>query len=167
MGLLKERMLLGVAALGLATTLLLAGVAYRTTLPRSGSAMPVPGAPAATALVAAAPTAPPMELMAARLAERLRSTGSSNGEDWTLLARAYVQLHRYGEAVAAFDRARELLGDRDAQRLADHAEAMIAARDGRFEAKARELVEAALRADPENGKALQLQALAADTPAGR
>ena len=39
--------------------------------------------------------------------------------------------------------------------------------DALTEAKARELVEAALRADPENGKALQLQALAADTPAGR
>ena len=87
-----------------------------------------PGAmPGATNLPAGAGTAvppaavPSIEVAADRLAKRLNANDGT-GDDWALLARSYVQMQRFPEAVDAFDKAlRKLPGDQaliDAQAAA-------------------------------------------------
>ena len=49
-------------------------------------------------------TAPSLDVAADRLAQRLRANDGT-GDDWALLARSYVQMQRYAEAVEAFGRA--------------------------------------------------------------
>ena len=61
------------------------------------------GAPAGPAQ---RPGAPAIEISAEKLAQRLRDSDGS-AEDWALLARSYVHLQRYPDAVAAFSRALE------------------------------------------------------------
>ena len=95
-----------------------------------------------------------------RLAARLAGSGANDGEGWLLLARAYVDMKRHADAVPAFARARELLGDGDAQMLADYADAVATAAGRRFDARSRAIIAAALAADPANAKALELDASA-------
>ena len=52
-------------------------------------------------------TAPSMEVATEGLARRLKAQGGS-ADDWALLARSYVHLKRYPEAVDAFAKALEL-----------------------------------------------------------
>lgn len=51
-------------------------------------------------------TAPTIEVVAERFAQRLQERGGTAG-DWALLARSYVHLQRYPEAVEAFAHALE------------------------------------------------------------
>ena len=135
------------------------------------SRAPAPGAmPAGHPAVPGAMSAPQaampnaggnLEGLTERLAARLKSTGASDGQGWLLLARSYVEMRRHADAVPAFARARELLGDRDAQMLADYADAVATAAGRRFDAQSRALIAAALAADPANPKALELDASAA------
>ncbi len=73
--------------------------------PMPGSGPTAAAAPAATAQDAA-PTsaAPSIDVAADRLAQRLREKDGT-GDDWALLARSYVHLKRYPEAVDAFAKA--------------------------------------------------------------
>ena len=64
--------------------------------------------PAATPGAAPRATAPSIEVSAEKLAQRLRENGGS-ADDWALLARSYVQIQRYPEAVDAFGKALEKL----------------------------------------------------------
>lgn len=121
--------------------------------PQAGSARP-PGSPPA-------PSVPGLDVMAQRLASRLESTGRNDAAGWELLARAYVELRRHADAAKAFERARSLRGDGDAQLLADYADALAVANGKRFDAAVRELIAAALKADPANAKAIELDASAA------
>ena len=52
------------------------------------------------------PNVPSIEASAEKLAQRLRDSDGT-AEDWALLARSYVHLQRYVDAVAAFARALE------------------------------------------------------------
>jgi cytochrome c-type biogenesis protein CcmH len=61
-----------------------------------------PGTPGA----ATRPAAPAIEVSAERLAQRLKEKGGS-ADDWALLARSYVQMGRYRDAVDAFAQALE------------------------------------------------------------
>jgi cytochrome c-type biogenesis protein CcmH len=61
-----------------------------------------------------------MDVLAERLAKRLQTRDPGDGEGWALLGRSYVALGRNDEAVAAFERARSLLGESDAQLAADY-----------------------------------------------
>ena len=58
----------------------------------------VPGVPQA------ATPAPSIEVLAERMAQRLKD-GDGTADEWALLARSYVQMQRYPEAVAAFGKA--------------------------------------------------------------
>lgn len=69
--------------------------------PHRADAAAMSGAPQAT------PTAPSMEVATEGLARRLKAQGGS-ADDWALLARSYVHLKRYPEAVDAFAKALEL-----------------------------------------------------------
>ena len=63
-----------------------------------------PMEPAPPSGVAPAAPIPSIEVAADRLAQRLRASDGS-GEDWALLARSYVQMRRFPEAVDAFGKA--------------------------------------------------------------
>lgn len=118
-----------------------------------------PGVPAAPP--AGAPAAPGGDLqpLVPRLREKLAAT-PGDGEGWLLLARSYGQLRQYGEAVAAYRRAAELLPP-DAGLLADWADAQVMLNQGRWDDAARQLVRRALEADRRHLKALALAGSAA------
>jgi len=69
----------------------------RATMSGPSPAMTPPTATPAAAV-------PSIEAAAERLAARLNANNGT-GDDWALLARSYVQMHRYPEAVAAFEKA--------------------------------------------------------------
>ena len=75
-------------------------------------AMPGAATPPATAGTAVPPAAvPSIEVAADRLAKRLNANDGT-GDEWALLARSYVQMQRFPEAVDAFDKAlRKMPGD--------------------------------------------------------
>ncbi len=60
--------------------------------------------PGAAPGAAPSPPASAMDVAAERLAKRLTEKDGS-ADDWALLARSYMMLNRYSDAVGAFDRA--------------------------------------------------------------
>ena len=74
---------------------------------------------------------------------------------WVLLARSQNALGRFTEAAAAFERAVTLM-PKDAQLIADYADASVMAQEGRFEGKPYALIQQALQLEPNNVKALAL-----------
>ena len=95
-----------------------------------------------------------MDAMVARLAARLEKN-PQDARGWVMLARAQAVLGRYGEASAAYARSVAIF-PADAQLLADYADALAMAQGGRLAGEPEQLVERALRADPNNAKALAL-----------
>ncbi len=91
--------------------------------------------------------------MVTRLNARLQEQDGSS-EDWLMLARSNLVLERYDDAVHAYRRAYELLGD-DPQLLSDFAEAMILANNAYTE-ESMNLINLALQKDPDTPKALWL-----------
>ncbi len=89
-----------------------------------------------------------VERLEARLDEQ-----PDDGEGWSMLGRSYLVMDRHAEAVRAYQKARELLGDQPAL-LADTAEAMIMANNNSFNAESVQLLDKVLQADPDNQKAL-------------
>jgi cytochrome c-type biogenesis protein CcmH len=112
------------------------------------------GNPRALDLRAAGPDAAQVEAMVARLAAKLREN-PDDAEGWKLLGRSYSVMGRFGEAVDAFAKAAQR-SPRDAQLLADFADALAMARGQRLEGEPARLVERALEIDPNNLKALAL-----------
>lgn len=97
-----------------------------------------------------------IEMLAARLREN-----PDNFEGWQLLARSYLQRGRYGEAAEALARARRIAPPDLALPISlDYAEALILA--GMTSGEATDIVEAALRSEPENPKALWYGGLLAE-----
>jgi len=92
-----------VAAVGLYTQISQRAVSRPTSEGEVAGPSFVPGAQPGTAPRPAAPT---IEVSAERLAQRLRDKDGS-AEDWVLLARSYVQMRRYPDAVDAFAKALE------------------------------------------------------------
>jgi cytochrome c-type biogenesis protein CcmH len=79
---------------------------------------------------------------------------------WALLARSYVVMQRYPEAVAAYARAAALLPD-NADVLADYADAVAMSKGRRLDDESIPLLERALKIDPMQWKALALAGTAA------
>ena len=100
-----------------------------------------------------------IEANVAALAKRLQSN-PSDVQGWTMLARSYTQMQKYGEAAGAYARATEL-SPNDADLLAEYAYVSAMANDRSLAGKPMELVDRALKIDPENSKALGLAANAA------
>ena len=99
---------------------------------RSTSVPPGEAAVAASSAAAGLPTAPStrpaaptIEVSAERLAQRLKEKDGT-ADDWALLARSYVQIQRYPEAVDAFAKALEKMPG-NAAYLAEQATARKAA----------------------------------------
>lgn len=93
--------------------------------------------------------------LADKLAEKLKAT-PDNAEGWALLARTYVEIKRYKDALPAFEKASAML-PKDPHLLADYADA-LAMSNGGFDKKSEDLVDQALVLDPNHVKALMLKA---------
>jgi cytochrome c-type biogenesis protein CcmH len=121
---------------------------------------PVGGPPAATE--SAAPperTQAQIEANVAKLAERLKSN-PNDAQGWTMLARSYSSMEKYGEAAGAYAKATEL-NPKDADLLAEYAFVTGMAEGKSLAGKPTEIINRALKIDPENPKALQLAGSAA------
>lgn len=95
-----------------------------------------------------------IDAMVGQLAARLERN-PQDGEGWILAARSLATLGRFDEASSAFARAVVLFPDR-AQLLADYADTLAAARGGSLRGEPEQLVDRALRLEPDNPKALAL-----------
>lgn len=93
------------------------------------------------------------------LAKRLEQN-PTDANGWSMLGRSYLTLEKYREAAVAFARASALRPD-DADLLADYAFALGMANGQRLSGQPQELIDKALKLDPENPKALELAGTAA------
>ena len=96
-----------------------------------------------------------VDSLAARMKER-----PDDGEGWTMLARSYTVLGRFGEAVPAYAKAAVLLPT-NAGLLADYADAVAAQKGTVGNPESLALIDRALAADPKHPKALALAGTAA------
>lgn len=95
-----------------------------------------------------------MEANVAALAQRLeQNPGDTQG--WIMLGRSYTTLEKYSDASNAYAKATALKSD-DADLWADYAFAMAMANGQQVQGAPLELVNKALKLDPENAKALDL-----------
>jgi cytochrome c-type biogenesis protein CcmH len=99
-----------------------------------------------------------LESMLARLAAYLEEN-PEDAKGWLTLGRAYASLGRVAEAAQAFSRIEGKIAA-DPALLVEYAEILIS-RDGVLTGKPLELLQAALRLDPENTRALFLAGAAA------
>jgi cytochrome c-type biogenesis protein CcmH len=95
-----------------------------------------------------------IEDMVGRLAARLREN-PEDADGWKMLGRSYAVLGRFPEAVDAYSKA-AVRAPRDAQLLADFADALAMARGQSLRGEPEQLVWRALEIDPQNLKALAL-----------
>jgi cytochrome c-type biogenesis protein CcmH len=106
-----------------------------------------------------AATAQDMDRLVVGLAQKLEKE-PENLQGWAMLARSYKMLGRNVEAEQAFVRAGAFL-DNDAQLLAIYADLAATNANGEFAGKPTQLIEKALRVDPQNAMALWLAGTAA------
>jgi cytochrome c-type biogenesis protein CcmH len=100
-----------------------------------------------------------IEEMVDKLATRLQSN-PDDAQGWLMLARSRVALGQHAKAVEAFSRAERLL-PRDADLLADYADALAMAHGRDLEGEPSGLLQRALALDPHHAKALALAGTAA------
>jgi cytochrome c-type biogenesis protein CcmH len=115
--------------------------------------------------VAARPTAAPPEMGGQRSQQQIEASVASlakrleqNPNDfdgWIMLANSYTSLERYSDAGNAYEKA-VALKPNDADLLAEYAFVLAMGNDRKLEGRPTELIERALKIDPENPKALQL-----------
>jgi cytochrome c-type biogenesis protein CcmH len=124
---------------------------------------------APTVAIAPAPTMAPtanqdfsqqrIEANVASLAKRLEQN-PADLDGWKMLARSYTSLGKYGEASGAYAKATALKSD-DADLLADYAFSLAMANDQKLQGKSLEIINKALKIDPQNPKAMELAGSAA------
>jgi cytochrome c-type biogenesis protein CcmH len=126
----------------------------REAAPAAGmaAAEPAPGASAPDARQQ-------IEGMVGKLAERMKNA-PGDVQGWTMLARSYMVLGRFGEAIPAYAHAVELEPD-NASLLADYADAVAATHQTANNPQSMALIERALKVDPRHFKALALAGTAA------
>ena len=134
-------------AVGVAVPLLALGIYF------------VAGTPGALDPRQALPSADQVEAMVARLAAKLREN-PDDADGWKLLGRSYAVMGRYADAVNAYAKAAER-SPRDAQLLADFADALAMYRGQKLAGEPERLIQRALEIDPQNLKALALAGTAA------
>lgn len=100
-----------------------------------------------------------IEANVAGLARRLEQN-PNDLSGWRMLGRSYLSMEKYKEAAGAFAKASEL-SPNDADLLTDYAFALGMANDRRLSGQPQELINKALKLDPENPKAMELAGTAA------
>ena len=103
---------------------------------------------------AANPNAPSVAEMVTKLEERLQQE-PDNAEGWMLLARAYMHLQEFAKAEKAFEKLVTLVKP-DADILANYADVVAVNQKGRLDGKPMNLIEQALKLNPDHPKALWL-----------
>ncbi len=93
----------------------------------------------------------------AALSERLKKLEQAPGDGvgWALLARSYAEAGRHTEAVPIYERAMKLIPD-DPQLLADFADTLGMLQGRKLEGRPQQLIQRALKIDPNRVKALML-----------
>lgn len=93
----------------------------------------------------------------AALSERLKKLEQAPGDGvgWALLARSYAEAGRHAEAVPIYERAMKLIPD-DPQLLADFADTLGMLQGRQLEGRPQQLIQRALKIDPNRVKALML-----------
>ncbi len=99
------------------------------------------------------------EALVSRLAARLKDN-PEDAEGWMMLGRSYAVLGRFGEASEAYAKAAVRM-PRDAQLLADYADALAMAQGRTLQGEPEKIILRALAIDPDNVKALLLAGTAA------
>ncbi len=99
------------------------------------------------------------EALIARLAMRLKDN-PEDAEGWMMLGRSYAVIGRFAEAAEAYAEAAARI-PRDAQLLADYADALAMAQGRRLQGEPEKILARALAVDPLNVKALMLAGTAA------
>src|SRR5213592_3522726 len=99
------------------------------------------------------------EALVSRLAARLKDN-PEDAEGWMMLGRSYAVLGRFGEASEAYAKAAARM-PRDAQLLADYADALAMAQGRTLQGEPEKIILRALAIDPDNVKALLLAGTAA------
>jgi cytochrome c-type biogenesis protein CcmH len=100
-----------------------------------------------------------VERMVATLAAKLEQN-PTDYKGWVMLARSYKVMGRTAEAEKAFDRALPMV-DADPQLLADYADVVVTNANGNFAGKPQQLIDKALKLDPNAPMALWLAGTAA------
>jgi cytochrome c-type biogenesis protein CcmH len=75
-------------------------------------------------------------------------------EGWRMLGRTYLVMSKPDKAVTAYEQAVAIVGPQDAGLQLDLAEALVLTDDPAVQGRAQGIIEAAITADPNNGKAL-------------
>lgn len=142
----------------LAAVALYVQVGNRAALSGSNAVTPAE-APAAASQPSGQMTQQAIEANVAKLAARMeQNPGDVQG--WTMLGRSYLNLEKYSDASKAFAKASALKPD-DADLLGDYAFTLGMANGQRLAGQPLELINKALKLDPENPKALELAGSAA------
>ncbi|MFZ3013383.1 MAG: c-type cytochrome biogenesis protein CcmI [Nitrospira sp.] len=92
------------------------------------------------------------------MVEKLKKKLEQNPNDatgWTMLARSYMAMERYADAVPTFEKALKL-NPNNADMLADYADALAVHQGRKLEGKPETLIDKALKVDPNHVKALML-----------
>jgi cytochrome c-type biogenesis protein CcmH len=79
----------------------------------------------------------------------------NDGKGWSMLARSYAVMGRYNESAAAYEKATNLIQN-DAALLVDYADVLAMANGMNLQGKPLELIQSALKIDPNNTKGLLL-----------
>lgn len=112
-------------------------------------------APAAVAEQGQHDAAPMIAALEAKLQDK-----PDDAAGWYMLARSYATVGRYDDAARAFAKLSELLPD-DARLLADYADVLAMTQGGKLQGKPLELINKALKLNPNDEKTLNLAASAA------
>jgi cytochrome c-type biogenesis protein CcmH len=100
-----------------------------------------------------------VQKMVADLAARLEKE-PDNVDGWVILAKSYYTMRDFPKAAAAYERLTKLVPD-EPELLADYADALAMAQGRNLQGKPLELVNAALKIDPNHWKALAMAGTAA------
>jgi cytochrome c-type biogenesis protein CcmH len=100
------------------------------------------------------PASEGLDALSERLKKRLEQS-PDDGVGWALLARSYVEIGRHADAVPIYGKAMKLIPD-DPQMLVDYADALGMLHGRKLAGKSEQLIQQALKIDPNHVKALML-----------
>jgi cytochrome c-type biogenesis protein CcmH len=100
------------------------------------------------------PASEGLDALSERLKRRLEQS-PDDGVGWALLARSYVEIGRHTDAVPIYEKAMKLIPD-DPQMLVDYADALGMLHGRKLAGKPEQLIQKALKIDPNHVKALML-----------
>ena len=100
------------------------------------------------------PASEGLDALSERLKKRLEQS-PDDGVGWALLARSYVEIGRHADAAPIYEKAMKLIPD-DPQMLVDYADVLGMLNGRKLAGKPEQLIQQALKIDPNHAKALML-----------